>query len=487
MSIYFVFAAIITSLSDNLISPTGSLVSSNQSGSAKSPSDQSTPTNGDRNAFPLATENVQQQKQQQQRNDTDNKSLKEAFTPTSDMNRLRLANELSPAEVQSKHLQQPRNRLGLLLPLSVVEIPSPVSDTTPTQTPVQPRSKQGSPFYAEPADALGNVIRRSQRNAPVAPAHRHSEPPKGPARVPLCQVLSPIESEKSHHISGSLDELKKKNNRKAHGRMDPWPVDSSWEFLGNDDPNDYDSDANWKTSTAQKKNDIAMLNGGGSTKNLHLPPKDQKMTLNQIIAKRLPDMKIPELIMKATLPISALAPDTPRSEARNGIHRQGSRLSSYDNVGHSGYATTSIFNQSSAHSDDGTVFSEPWDSSQWDSFLPHGDGKSFISYIATTHNQHIDNFISALQFWRLLQKHSLSRFTCPDADRPFAIPKTTHSWKRAPTASVRNIRRSWPPSHGRVAAEIAKYSVSTVACKSNFVPNLFHHHLDTLTPIRLHQ
>lgn len=32
-----------------------------------------------------------------------------------------------------------------------------------------------------------------------------------------------------------------------------------------------------------------------------------------------------------------------------------------------GYAT-SLMN--SAQSDDGTVFSEPWDSSQWDSFLP---------------------------------------------------------------------------------------------------------------------
>lgn len=373
-SVFFPTAAIITCLSDNLLSPTGSLVSSNQSGSGKTPSDQSTPTNGDRNAFPIS--NGVHTNENSIRSD-DSQCLKEVFSPTSDINRLQLTNELSQADLQNKNLQQPRNRLGLLLPLNAVELPSPGSDTTPTQTPVQSRSKQGSPFYAEPADALGNVIRRSQRCHPVAQAHRHSEPPKGPIRVPLCQVLSPIESEKSHHISGSLDELKKKN-RKARGRMDPWPVDSSWEFLGNDDQNDYDTDANWKTNNVhQPKNDIAVLNGGNSSKNLSLPPKEQKMTLNQIIAKRLPDMKIPELMLKTALPISTLAPDTPRNEARNGGGSKGSRMSSYDNVerGHSGYATTSIFCQSSAQSDDGTVFSEPWDSSQWDSFLPHGDGK----------------------------------------------------------------------------------------------------------------
>lgn len=363
-----------------MLSPTGSLVStSNQSGSAKSPSDQSTPTNGDRNPFTngngsdaAGTPHQDADKQQ---------CLKEVFSPSSDMNRLQLASDLSPAEQQQhKHLHQPRNRLGLLLPLNVVEIPSPTSDTTPTQTPVQqPRSKQGSPFYAEPADALGNVIRRSQRGPPIAPAHRHSEPPKGPVRLPLCQVLSPIESEKSHHISGSLDELKKKNRKARGGRIDPWPVDSSWEFLGNDDQNDYDTDVNWKNNNTSQKNEP---NGNNTIKNLQtLPPRDQKLTLNQIIAKRLPDMKIPELVFKSALPISVLPPDTPRSEARNGGHRQGSRMSSYDNVerGHSGYATTSIFNQSSAHSDDGTVFSEPWDSSQWDSFLPHGDGKLKIT------------------------------------------------------------------------------------------------------------
>lgn len=324
----------------------------------------------------------------QTNNDSDEgKGTKDVLSPTSDLNRLQLGNDLT--QEQSRNLNQPRNRLGLLLPLTT-EVPSPVSDTTPTQTPVQPRSKQGSPFYAEPADALGNVIRRSNRSNPLNQSHRHSEPLKGPARTPFCQVLSPIESEKSHNISGSLDELKKKN-RKPRGRMDPWPVDSSWEFMGNDDQNDYDTDANWK-SNVQQKNDIVILNNNGmnSVQNGNAHNIEQKLTINQIIAKRLPELKIPELMLKTSLPAN-VGSDASRNDLnKSGNSEKGSRMSSYDNVerGHSGYATTSIICPDSAQSDDGTVFSEPWDSSQWDSFFPNGDGKTknHLAYLTFTTN-----------------------------------------------------------------------------------------------------
>lgn len=371
----------VTSLSDNLLSPTGSMVSSSNVSAhpAKTPSEQSTPTPSDKVSHAHFNGNHSNENQTS-RNDNDH-CLKEVFTPTSDLNRLQIANEMSQADLQIKNLQQPRNRLGLLLPLTT-EVPSPVSDTTPTQTPVQSRSKQGSPFYAEPADALGNVIRRSQRGNPLSQSHRHSEPPKGPARAPFCQVLSPIESEKSHHISGSLDELKKKN-RKARGRLDPWPVDSSWEFLGNDEQNDYDTDANWKANPQQKNNDIVIVNNSSTlTKTTNTLRLDHKLTLNQIIAKRLPELKIPELMLKTALPISC-SPELSRSEMIKNGNGKGSRMSSYDNVerGHSGYATTSLLCPDSAQSDDGTVFSEPWDSSQWDSFLPNGEGRPLISIL----------------------------------------------------------------------------------------------------------
>lgn len=278
-------------------------------------------------------------------------------------------------------MQQNRNRLGLLLPAltSTTEATSPTSDSTltPTQTPVIAAAaavKQGSPFYAEPADALGNVIRRSQRPTLLPSTNRHSEP-KGQLRgLPFCQVLSPIESEKSP-ISGSLDELKKKPGGKPGGRQDPWPLDSSWEFMGNDDgnDNDYDTDANWK---------INATNNGTNGNVCRENQMDRPLTVHQIIAKRMPELNLPILIKCPT-------PPPPPSDCSPVMQRCGfggsiissntltrcNRISSYDNVEryHSGYAT-SIHYHESTHSDDGTVFSEPWDSSQWDSFFPH-DGK----------------------------------------------------------------------------------------------------------------
>lgn len=181
-------------------------------------------------------------------------------------------------------------------------------------------------------------------------------------RTAFCQVLSPIQSEKSP-ISGSLDELKKQN-RIARGRLDPWPLDSSWEFMGNED-NDYDTDANWNQPKADK------------------PPKKvetkessgRSLTVHQIIARKLPDLNLPELSKTSPTPSNAL----PELNIANALNGKSNRISSYDNVerGHSGYATSSILFPDSAHSDDGTVFSEPWDSSQWDSFLPH-DGTLIV-------------------------------------------------------------------------------------------------------------
>lgn len=267
-------------------------------------------------------------------------------------------------------LQQSRNHLGLQLPVTT-DASSPGSETQ-LQTPINSRSKQGSPFYAEPADALGNVIRRSQRIVLLPASHRHSEPSKGPMRTTFCQVLSPIESEKSP-ISGSLDELKKQN-RIARGRLDPWPLDSSWEFMGNED-NDYDTDGNWKANNQQKAE-------------ASKPPKKAEMkdfvgrslTVHQIIARKLPELNLPEYIK--TSPASSIASTELCNGAAVGMNGKNNRISSYDNVerGHSGYATSSILFPDNTHSEDGTVFSEPWDSSQWDSFLPH-DGKFCLCLI----------------------------------------------------------------------------------------------------------
>lgn len=296
-------------------------------------------------------------------------------------------------------MQQIRSQL--MLPLQTDSNPlNSETVTTPNsaaQTPISSsRSKQGSPFYAEPADALGNVIRRSQRNMVLPATQRYSEPGKGPSRfgagvgVPFCQVLSPIESEKSP-ISGSLDELKKKNQRKARGRMDPWPLDSSWEFMGTEgDDNDYDTDANWKTDNSHHQHLLPQTSDlmhriqqqppqqSAAVKSQAQPNDTKNLTVQQIILKRMPELNFPDFVKCIPPPSSSIEMienTPPRGEAFTSTIKSN-RISSYDNVerAHSGYAS-SIMCYESTHSDDGTVFSEPWDSSQWDSFLPHDGTK----------------------------------------------------------------------------------------------------------------
>lgn len=361
---------------ENLLSPSASSAKL-----AKTPSSEHshTPTNEDENTVVLR-QNQQHTKNLSNRNSSDashdNQKLKEIFSPSADLNRLQIMADFN----QESMLQQPRNRLGILL-TPTAEVPPPAAfESTPVQTPVGVQSKRSSPFYAEPADALlaaANVIRRSQRPNALPKSQRHSEPFKGQLRtVPFSQVLSPIDSEKSHHISGSLDELKKQPRAKAihSGRSDPWPVDSSWEFMQNDDTNDYDTDANWNRTHANG-NGNNDANDRRSVLMQTTLKRDNRLTINQIIAKRLPDLRIAELLTKTVLPANA-SPNTSRMDMSSTTFGKSSRLSAYDNVertGHSGYAT-SLIRHGSVHSDDGTIFSEPWDSSQWDSFMPN-DGE----------------------------------------------------------------------------------------------------------------
>ncbi|XP_065366332.1 protein sprint isoform X2 [Calliphora vicina] len=314
---------------------------------------------------------------------------------------------------------KPRSRAGLILPglmsQSLSEDPvfkgeTTEGDTTPTaQTPVS-RSKQGSPFYAEPADALkqagittASILRRSQRG-PLLPAnHRHSEPPKGGfVRTPMCPLLQPAEIEK---IAGSLDELKKKQQqsqlaqpqqqptKRARGRFEQWQLDSSWEFMGKADENeadyygDYDSADQWKEggNTKDNHNKENSLNREANKEN-----KQKPLTIHQIIAKRLPDLNLPELVRCSTPPQQQQQQHQATQQSHPNSHKQSNeyngsqksfdgptntcRLSSYDNVERNYALSQCFFNGlDSAQSDDGTVFSEPWDSSQWDSFIPQDD------------------------------------------------------------------------------------------------------------------
>ncbi|KAH8287693.1 hypothetical protein KR054_011728 [Drosophila jambulina] len=311
---------------------------------------------------------------------------------------------------------QPRSRAGLLLPnltgpamsQSLTTAEDDGGDTTPTaegQTPGASRSKQGSPFYAEPADALHQagltsaataILRRQHRSQVLHATQRHSEPLKagfgGTGNGPLLQQ-SDLEK-----LAGSLDELKPKPKanqqqqqqaqqqqqptKRARNRIDHWQLDSSWEFMAKQDTGsnaagEYDAAAiDWQ----EKENSLG--------RDSREQGKKRTLTIHQIIAKRLPDLNLPELVRCST-PLqtaSATATDIAPLQAlallghekiglgcdgsqKSFQSQNGCRLSSYDNV----FCQNSFSGIDSAQSDDGTIFSEPWDSSQWDSFLPHDD------------------------------------------------------------------------------------------------------------------
>lgn len=268
-------------------------------------------------------------------------------------------------------------------------------DTTPTaaQTPGS-RSKQGSPLYAEPADALRQagltnaaaaILRRQQRSQLLPANQRHSEPLKGGHAAAAVPLLLPSDLEK---LAGSLDELKQKPKpmaqqaaKRGRNRIDHWQLDSSWEFMTKQETNgggDYDTTVDWQ----EKENSLGRDKEGS---------KKRPLTVHQIIVKRLPDLNLPELVRCSTPPQSQATTTTttttstaPLQEKSNADGSQksfqsqnGCRLSSYDNVERNcaAFCQTYYGGIDSAQSDDGTVFSEPWDSSQWDSFMPMQDGK----------------------------------------------------------------------------------------------------------------
>nr|XP_050859391.1 protein sprint-like isoform X3 [Vespula vulgaris] len=168
----------------------------------------------------------------------------------------------------------PRNKLGLILAKSE------------SNSPLTPESKQGSPFYAEPADAIAQsaaiIPRRRSKNNPATNKYRHSEP--GWLQTPIgnnSNQLHPIDWEETEEtedktplISSSVDNLAKRlgtREVKKIPRAKPvqppkirvkvfndtsWAVDSSWEFIGNEGDDcepDYDCDADYDGENVARK------------------------------------------------------------------------------------------------------------------------------------------------------------------------------------------------------------------------------------------
>ncbi|EDW29727.1 GL14882 [Drosophila persimilis] len=253
------------------------------------------------------------------------------------------------------------------------------------------QAAQGVPSWADPPYAFlhpdisiaHESVKWHQHGSQVMHANqRHSEPLKGGLGGTTAALLLPSDLEK---LAGSLDELKQKpqqqqpTTKRPRNRIDHWQLDSSWEFMAKQDTagEAYDASVHeWQ----EKENSLGRERDGGQGK------KRSPLTVHQIIAKRLPDLNLPELVRCSTPPqtmaanATATAPLQPlvQGQEKEGSGSQksfqsqngGCRLSSYDNV----FCQNSMFGGiDSAQSDDGTIFSEPWDSSQWDSFLPHDD------------------------------------------------------------------------------------------------------------------
>uniref|UniRef100_A0A182SM45 Uncharacterized protein n=1 Tax=Anopheles maculatus TaxID=74869 RepID=A0A182SM45_9DIPT len=247
--------------------------------------------------------------------------------------------------------------------------------TTPAGTPVTledaigggQEQKQTSPFYADPADILSNIIRRSPLNrlASSNSSQRHSEPPKqlfGHEDTLCSSTVHPWGNGNGYNVAASLDELAlEKNDTMLSGvRMHELSIAGT---------NDYDSDIRWKTPTTSLKTiEPTVKPHQKSTESLM--GCSRPTTIHQIIAKKLPALNLSERLLDGMLANDSGIGTGTGESGFGTLGNRGQRKSAYDNVEKqaNAYASSAI---NSAHSDDGTVFSEPWDSSQWDSFLPN--------------------------------------------------------------------------------------------------------------------
>ncbi|XP_063927550.1 protein sprint isoform X4 [Zophobas morio] len=184
---------------------------------------------------------------------------------------------------------------------------TPVQNTKAVQSPViedmaSPHiPKQGSPFYAEPADSIAPVPRRNLPKTMLPMQQRHSNPPGLFSHSPLSPGLERIESSDFNVMSSSVDNLSPKHRfpglRKPEAKpvlppsiktkaSDNWQIDNGWTFRGNDfdvamESSDQDYDSDWPL--------IPTLM---SSLHPYTPDPDDRITVQDMISKRFPDIRI---------------------------------------------------------------------------------------------------------------------------------------------------------------------------------------------------
>ncbi|VVC35873.1 Hypothetical protein CINCED_3A000453 [Cinara cedri] len=290
-----------------------------------------------------------------------------------------------------------KNTLGLVLPQDQNnDLPSITDSTTSLLSPGTPEAKspvpeeedtsetkQSSPFYAEPADAIRQAAFLRRKPKPLVNnfRNRHSEPSflhQWPALVGCSQLpridskeelLSPTGNYSTNQaFSSSVDNIPLLRNSRREplktgkpvetprvgppkrGQEGLWAVDSSWEFIGNENENPNSSDNNEQTATGQQLSNDCLKESLGR----------KGPTIQEIILQRLPHLS---LYVKESNLTGGNNGNTEESD------QQPADSANNNTLNLSGFSNLSLLSQNSDE-DARTEFSEPWDSSRWEYLLP---------------------------------------------------------------------------------------------------------------------
>ncbi|KAK7790528.1 hypothetical protein R5R35_001925 [Gryllus longicercus] len=349
----------------------------------------------------------------------------------------RVGTPVSPAcsTPLSSQREIPRGRLQLILPA-----PGSTGGSSNANSPAEEmQPKQGSPFYAEPADALKQaaiVPRRRPRPQQLllsGPRHRHSDPTllqQWPSAGPSASagrpgVLERIDSsDELPPMSSSVDNLavlrgpsavstdRARNGAVPAAQVPPpsgagrargkpvqpprikpmgmgksfndtsWAVDSSWEFIGNEEEGVLDEGL--LEDGAGERRFPSLEQQENSLEDGELGSPGTKITVQDLIAQRLPTLCLSPEILSPTTNAGTTTSTLEGPLSTGGL---ASRMSSYDNIegGRPGTEASSVSATSSMlhngdracshisdNDDTATIFSEPWDSSRWESLLASG-------------------------------------------------------------------------------------------------------------------
>ncbi|XP_065205271.1 protein sprint isoform X2 [Planococcus citri] len=325
-----------------------------------------------------------------------------------------LSNEMAPEKpaTPSSTPEPNKNRFGLVLDVSggeVVPLTPNCDAVTPVSSSVEPSMtstpeaatpaeppKLGSPFYAEPADAIKQAaaaLKRRTKPPVFTPQpsirNRHSEPSSLHQWPPIVLSgggnLERIDSKEelitNGSFSSSVDNLvalrkPRYSNGSTVSASNPfsknvkpveppkiglnknkggdWALDSSWEFFAKEGHDDEDakSDKNLTVSSTSERGDEMSPEPENTSSN-------RSLTVQEMIAQKLPKLRLSPVFDRDKNTSSRLNSSLDTSNNSNGNDSNNNS----DKVYHNGL---SVLSQVSDTSDTQTEFSEPWDSSQWD-------------------------------------------------------------------------------------------------------------------------